>query len=369
MLSTRTRLERPAAALLAGWTLLWFVVMAYNGGGSWHFFAQGAQALADTDDAVRGGLHLYAAAPILQIGPVAFLATMAAMPAGTVGALAIWQVLGAGAGLVILWQIERIAAECRPDLGRSQLNLRIGVAAVFFMPVWLFLAVGVTHVDDVLALLFGVLALRAARTGRPLLTGALLGLAVDAKPWALSFGCILLLLGRRRTVLAGAAAMAALIAVAWLPFFLADPATSNALRYTISNTPLSALRVLGVHDPRTPAWDRPAQAALGTVLALLAWHRGRWPAMLLLAVAARIVLDPGTNKYYVAGLVVGAALWDVLGSRARLPWWTATACLGLFTARWVPMPDSGHGWLTLTYATACATLALVPARGAGRPAR
>ncbi|GAA0919487.1 hypothetical protein GCM10009558_103910 [Virgisporangium aurantiacum] len=55
-----------------------------------------------------------------------------------------------------------------------------------------------------------------------------------------------------------------------------------------------------------------------------------------------MVLDPGTNKYYVAGIVVGAALWDLLGLRAALPWCTAAACLGLFTARFVPMPDHVH---------------------------
>ncbi|MEV4509177.1 hypothetical protein AB0K00_09505 [Dactylosporangium sp. NPDC049525] len=360
-----TRRERTAAVALTAWALAWFVIMAWNGGGSWHFFVQGAQALADTDDAIRGGLHTYAAAPVLQIGPVALLAAMAAMPAGAAGGLAIWQVLGAAAGLVVLWQVRQVGAAARPDLLHDgRLDRRVAAAAVCFVPVWLFLAVGVTHVDDVLALLFAVLALRATAVGRPVLTGALLGLAVDAKPWALPFGCLLLLLDGRRKALSAATTMTAVIAAAWLPFFLADPATSNALHFTIPNTELSALRVLGVHDARTPPWDRPAQAVLGTVLALLAWRRGRWAAMVLLAVGARVVLDPGTNKYYVAGVVVGAALWDVLGSRAEWPWWTATACLGLFTARWVPMPDAAHGRLALAYVSACAFLLITPA-GAG----
>ncbi|GAA1502222.1 hypothetical protein GCM10009827_013410 [Dactylosporangium maewongense] len=65
------------------------------------------------------------------------------------------------------------------------------------------------------------------------------------------------------------------------------------------------------------------------------------------------------------GVVVGAAIWDVLGSRAAWPWWTASACLGLFTARWVPMPDAAHGWLTLAYVVACAALLPTPF-GCGR---
>ncbi|MET7398669.1 hypothetical protein ABZS66_34790 [Dactylosporangium sp. NPDC005572] len=44
---------RPAAVALAGWTLVWSVGMAWNGGTSWHFFVQGAQA------------HLDATAPVL----------------------------------------------------------------------------------------------------------------------------------------------------------------------------------------------------------------------------------------------------------------------------------------------------------------
>ncbi|MEV0568291.1 hypothetical protein [Dactylosporangium sp. NPDC050588] len=368
MLSTAGALPRHghrAALALTGWTVGWFVIMAWDGGGSWHFFVQGARALADTDDAIRGGLHTYAAAPMLQFGPVALLAALVTIPAGAAGGLLIWQVLGAAAGPAILWQIRQIGAATRPGLLRDgRLDRRVAAAAVFVLPVWLFLAVGVAHIDDVLALLFAVLALRTAVSRRPVVTGVLLGLAVDAKPWALPFGCVLLLLGDRRAVLTGAAGMATVIAAAWLPFFLADPGTSNALRFTIANTELSALRVLGVHDARTPPWDRPAQAVLGTVAALLAWRRGRWPAMVLVAVGARVVLDPGTNKYYIAGVVVGAAIWDVLGSRAAWPWWTASACLGLFTARWVPMPDAAHGWLTLAYVAACA--ALLPTRsGAG----
>jgi uncharacterized membrane protein len=57
-------------------------------------------------------------------------------------------------------------------------------AAVFMMPVWMSLAVGTAHLDDVLALLFTILAIRGALAGRPVLAGVLLGLAVDAKPWA-----------------------------------------------------------------------------------------------------------------------------------------------------------------------------------------
>jgi len=330
---------RSTSWLLAAWAVAWFAGMAWHGGMSWHFFSQGARALADVDSP-RGGLHLYAAAPVLQIGPVAFLV------AAALRAVLAAQVFGAAAGAYLLWQAQR--------LGRRW----SWWAVVLFVPAWMYLAVASAHLDDVLALAGGVAALAAARSGRPVLAGLLLGLAVDAKPWALGFAALLLVLPGPRAVLRGALTTAAAIAAAWLPFFLSDPRTVRALHFTIPNTPLSALRALGVTDPRTPPWDRPAQALLGIALGTLAVRRGRWPAVLLLGVAARIALEPGTNKYYAAGAVVGALVWDLAGSSSRFPWWTAGAVGALFASRWLPVPDAVHGWITLAYCVSCAAVLL-----------
>jgi hypothetical protein len=337
---------RTVSWLLAGWTALWFAAMAWHGGLAWHFFVQGARALADADDPA-GGLHLYAAAPVLQIGPLAFLVTVCLRLLGGRPELLAAQVLGAAGGTYILWQANRLARRFSPW------------PIVFFVPVWMYLAVASAHLDDVLALVGAMAALAAARAGRPWAAGLLLGLAVDAKPWALGFAALLLVLPGWRAVLRGAVSTAITVAAGWLPFFLADPRTTRVLHFTIANTSLSALRALGVADPRTPAWDRPAQALLGIGLGILAVRRGRWPAILLLAVAARIALDPGTNKYYAAGAVAGAMLWDLAGSDSRFPWWTAGGAGTLFASRWIPLPAATHGWITLAYCVSCVTL-LIP---------
>jgi hypothetical protein len=146
----------------------------------------------------------------------------------------------------------------------------------------------VTHLDDVLALLFVVLAVRAAATGRPVLTGVLVGLAVDSKPWAVPFAALLLMV---------------------------------------------------------PGWRRRAAGAAAVLL------------VVLVVVASRMVLDPGTNRYYVAGLVTGAAVWDLLGARSRLPWWSAAACLGLWSSRWLGLPSAGYGTATLCFFVAACLLA------------
>jgi hypothetical protein len=339
---------RAASWLLAAWAATWFAAMAWHGGMSWHFFVQGGQALTDLDDPA-GGLHLYAIAPVLQIGPVAFLVTESLRIFGGRPDLLAAQLLGTAGGAYVLWQAGR--------LGRRLWFWPV----MFFVPVWMYLAVASAHLDDVLTLTGAVAALAAARAGRPILTGLLLGLAVDAKPWALGFAPLLVMLPGWRAALRGALTTAVVVALAWVPFFLADPRTSRVLHFTIANTPLSALRALGFADPRTPPWDRPVQALLGIALGILAVRRGRWPAILLLAVAARIALDPGTNRYYAAGAVVGAVVWDLAGSRSRIPWWTAGAAVSLFASRWIPMPPAWHGWITLAYCVSCTAL-LVPDR-------
>jgi hypothetical protein len=342
---------RTIAGLVLAWAVGWYVVMVLGGGSSWHFFTQGAAALADADDSMSGGLHLYAAAPVLQIGPLAFLAVLLLLPAGALPALVGWQILGAAAGLLLLWLVRGLVPRWQRD------DVWLALGAAYFMPVWMFLAVGVAHLDDVLALLLSVAALRAARAGRGWLTGLLLGLAVDAKPWAAGFAAMVLLLPGWRRRCTGGAVMAAAVAAAWIPFFAADAGTSNALRYTILNAPVSALHALGIDDPRTPAWDRPAQLALALILGAAAVRRGRWPAIPLLAVASRLLLEPGGNKYYIAGVVVGTIIWDFAGSRAVMPWWTMSACIGLFVARWVPMPAIVHGWLLVgLFLAACGLL-------------
>jgi hypothetical protein len=356
----RTGLRFPsydvADRCLAAWFIAWFTVYVRGGGMAWHFFVQGQQALSDLDDPVRGGIHLYAALPQLQIGPLALLAAWVFSPFGIQVSLFIAQVFGAAAGVTILLLARSITEQLRPDLTRQQITRRTRLAAVFFTPVWLYLAVGSVHLDDVLALLFGVLATAAAVKHRPLLAGSFVGLAVDAKPWALPFAAVLLVLVRPAARALALAALVTTVAATWLPFLLFDPHTLNAIQFTIPNTPRTALRVLGIDTPRTPSWDRPAQALLGLLLAATAVYRGRSTAVILMAVAARTVLDPGTNLYYSAGLVVGAALWDITGSRHRWPWWTALAALTQFLARYAPLPPSTYGRLSLSFFLACMLL-------------
>lgn len=341
------------------WSLAWFGAYAVGGGMAWHFFVQGQQAITDLDNPVTGGVHLYAGLPQLQIGPLPLVTAWLFSRFGPRPSLLLAQVFSAAAGVLILWLVERLAQQTRPDLTAEQIRWRIRLAGFFFAPVWLYLAVASVHLDDVLTLLFGVLASVAAQRRKAALTGLLLGLAVDSKPWAVPFAIIVLMLPGARARAGALATLIATVGACWLPFLVLDPHTLNAIRFTIANTPRTALRVLGINSPRTPPWDRPAQTLLGLLLGAIAWHRGRWAAVILLTVAARIVLDPGTNLYYSAGAVVGAALWDIAGSSHRFPWWTMLTSISLFDARHVGFAPSVNGWLTLGVFAACTAFLVV----------
>jgi hypothetical protein len=337
--------------VLGCWTLAWFVDLSRRGGIAWHFFTAGSTLLFDGAPKPRtlpGGLHLYANYPQLQIGPLAFGIAQGLRHLGPHQGVFVTEVALTVAGLYLVHALMQIALIERPDLRQRPVALRLTIVAggAVFLVAWVELAATFAHLDDAVALVLAVLAVRAATAGRPVFTGLCVGLATDSKPWALVFLPILLMLPVRAWGRA-AACMLAAIAVAWLPFAIADQNTVAAMHYTIRNLPGSALRALGVNDPRTPSWDRPAQLLIGWVVAAAAVWRGRWPAVILLGVGARIALDPADHGYYTAGVLLGALLWDVLGTRRPVPLWTVTSFAALTAVHAITKDSALLGQLRL----------------------
>nr|WP_239157851.1 hypothetical protein [Streptomyces sp. SID13726] len=355
--------------MLTAWTILWFAVVQPHGGFSWHYLRTGGELLYAGPARPDGGLNLYAHHPELQMGPVSFLAAGLFNPfpeqVGQFLAAALMSLLG----LVILVVAGRSAAWHFLGTGTNhqRLRQRVLIAGLAFIPMWIEVAVRFGHLDDVLALFFTALAVRALTRGNPAATGAFLALAMDSKPTALAFLPLLLALPRAQWARAGLWC-AALVALVWAPFLLGAPHSFAAAEFTIPNQPASALRWLGVDDPRTPSWDRPAQAAAGLALGCVAVLRGRWPAVVLLGANARIVLDPSVYTYYTASVLLGTLLWDVIGQRRLVPWWSWIALLTLYGAVFVVPDDAARGLIRLGFvAVSTAYVLFWPVRDRRRP--
>ena len=353
------------------WALAWVAFQAGMAGQSWHFFAQGGRLLFG--DAPGAGLQLYATHPDLQIGPLALAVSgmLRAIGPGNGESTAIAAM--SLTGPLVLAAVWRLV----PPAERQRRS-RLLFAGLLFLPVWTELTTHFAHLDDLMALGFSVAALHAVARRHPVWAGLALAAAADSKPWAAAFMVLLLALPRRQWLTA-LAAFTGGIAVVWLPFMLADPRTVSAVtRFTIPNDRSSALRVLGVMDPRTPWWDRSAQLLLGLAAGAVAVRRGRWPAVLLVGVAARILLDPGVYAYYTAGALLGTIVVDLVVTRWRVPWATATAALLLYAARFthalIPFSLQQLGELRLVFAIGVPVMVLgIPgwwvARRPGRHAR
>ncbi|HEX4221189.1 MAG TPA: hypothetical protein VHZ97_02370 [Pseudonocardiaceae bacterium] len=319
------------------WTLLLQLILYRNSGYSWHFFSDGGTLILGGHPpglSQAGGLHLYANYPQLQFGPLTLLTVVVLLPFTAAGGWMIASWFMTLSGLVAAYLVEQLVWTCRPidaDTSRATMATML-IGGVSFLLSWELLAVHFGHLDDVLALVLLAAAALATAQRRPVFVGVLLGLATDAKPWALACAALLLALPRR-TWWRACASAALVIGVAWLPFVLADPGTLHAAAsFTIPNVPASALRALGVNSAATPSWDRLAQLGSGCLLGVLAVLRGRWQAVIALGIGARIALDPSVYSYYTAGLALGLLCWDLIGSRRPLPVTSLVCFVGLTLA-------------------------------------
>ena len=367
------RSRRRRFAMLALWTIPWALYFGVKGGFSWHYFVQGSTLLfhGAAPGQPAGGLDLYANYPQLQIGPFTFAIAELLRHCGGAQGVAAAEAFMTVLGLIVLYCVERIAQAMRPELTRTKrLDRTMLVGGGAFMIGWTDLSVSIGHLDDALALTLVTLAVCALTANLPAFAGIFLGLSVDSKPWALVFLALILTVPSfmRREV---AAVTLSVVALAWLPFVVADVHTLTAAsQFTIPNEPSSALRALGVPDSSTPKWDRLAQVGLGCVLGGIAVWRRRWPAIVLLGVGARIVLDPGVYAYYTSGVLLGALMWDTLGLRRPLPLWTLVsgAVLGLTPVFITKTSVLGQLRLGLVVAFSAAML-LLPAHPIGPLAR
>jgi hypothetical protein len=300
---------------IGAWAAFWAWMQAKPSGLSWHFFETSSLLLFH-----GSGLNLYAQHPEAQVGPLAFLIAAPFAALGSTGQR-IAEGLMTAAGPLSLAAIAPLVVPRRRQL-------RVFLAGLLLMPAWAVLAVRFGHLDDVVALLLTIAAVRAVAANRTIVVGLALGGAMAAKPWAVGFVPLVLALDRQRLAALGSTVASA--AAFWAPFVLANPATLSALRPPLGVADSSGLRALGYRGNIIPAWDRVAQLFLEPLAALAPALRGRWPGLFLVAVAVRLALDPKDNPYYIGGAVLAAVIFDLLATRWTVPWTTLLTLVALW---------------------------------------
>ena len=308
------------------WTLGWAWHMWPDAGVSWHFSVDGARLLLH-----GSGLNIYADAPWLQTGQLSLVVAvlLSPLPANVGKGVALIAMTAAGPLLV---------AALTPLVAPVRRHRRMILAAIVLIPAWTVLSLRWGHLDDVLAMTFAIVALRAVSADRPVLAGVALAAAVASKPWAVGFVPLLLVLPRGR--LRAAATAAAGTALAWAPFVLANPRTLGALHPPIGLAPSSGLHALGARGVLVPPWGRTAQLLLSPAAAVAAVLARGAPGVLLVSVAVRLALDPKDNAYYIGSAAIAAAVFDLLGTSCTIPWTT------LFTVVtfWQPFTKDFAHW-------------------------
>jgi hypothetical protein len=292
------------------------------------------------------------------------------------GSLAVYRMialpcLAAGAVLGV-WMVARMRREGRPPLARA---VTLGVLVA--NPVML-CALELGHAEELLgaSLCIGAVML-AARTsgghGRALVAGAMLGLAIANKEWALlATGPVLLVLpGRQRvTCLLGAGASAAAVLAPLLlssggfiagTRALASPASAifqpwqvfwflghhGALVHGAFGAPKPGFRVA---LSWTGTVSHPLILVVAAAITAALWLRSRRlserDALLALAVLLmmRCLLDTWDAVYYPLPFIVAVLAWEVTGPVARPPLLAlASSALVWVDFHWMPLhvsPDA-----------------------------
>jgi hypothetical protein len=187
---------------------------------------------------------------------------------------------------------------------------------------------------------------------------------VASKPWAVVFVPIVLAVPPRARL--GAFGLAvAIAAVAWAPFLLAEPHATTANNVFVAVD--SAWHLFGASDLAS-SWMRFLDLVVATGLTAIVSRRAL-PAAVLVAVAWRVALDPATWPYYWAGVVLGALVFDLLGTRSTIPYWTAIAFVVVASAEELGIDGAGRAVLRIAFAVAVLAVALWPRTPARQAAR
>ncbi len=304
-------------------------IVVAGGRGDWNVFVEAGKSMMGTD-----GLAVFITHREVQTGPLT-LAVAGFFSHTPRNGFVLASIVSGALGLGVVALIEQSIRRRKPrTLPPGLITLTAGPVIVF---AWAKLG-GYGHLDDALIVAAAVYVSSTSKRESWWIVAAL-GLAIGFKPWSVVFLPLAIEVGKsswRRYRLAMCAL--AVGGFCWLPFVLADPATLDSIRPTVSIASDSVMRLLLPHASEPTAVFRILQLAGAASIALIAVQSGRREGAMMAALAVRIATDPGTWPYYTAGLLVAAAIWDVaLVRRVRLPM-TMVVSVGLLP-QWL-LPDA-----------------------------
>jgi hypothetical protein len=284
-------------------------------------FSYGGRAMVGHILGYHAGLHIYAQHSELQIGPLPLLVAGALSYLSRGMGQIVWLTLTYGCAFSVLRTAEHIAIQRGCVERRAQTTTIVAGAAL--LAAWT--QVGrYGHLDEAAAIALIALATRFIHDGKChwWLAPILIGTAAMCKPWAIAAAPMLLAGPPGRRLRSMFVTLGSAI-VWWLPFIAADARTVDALR-SFANVVMSrsTLRAFGFpvfHG--APKNSRLLEIVLGAALATWAALRGRWLAVPLVVLAARLLIEPRWFTYYGGAIMAAALLWDV-GQDRRWPWMT-----------------------------------------------
>ena len=286
-------------------SLLATAPMAWADGGSrllgdTAFFCRAGRTLLSADWA-----HTYASAGV-QAGPLQ-LALYGA--AGRLGAAT-----GVGPGrllspVVELGTVALLLFVLRSVLPQGRMRRLsqgvLGTLAVLTATPSLVFSAG--HPADAVIPLLWVLAAHEARQGRAVRAGLILGLSANLEIWGVLGAPVLLFLPDLRRLVRAGGAQLALTLGPLAPFAAAGGLRMFSYSWPVSSGTLASLLLpVGTPFPWTLRFAQGAVAlAAGAGVALLTRRGPYGPSLVPLAiVAARLLLDPQRNSYYLAAWIV-----------------------------------------------------------------
>lgn len=246
----------------------------------------------------------------LQSGPIFILLEGIGFRLGSTVGLPYWCgggfVTAAAAALLMVVACRALFAAYKLD-DRTPVSREFGACVVFAVTGGIWVAAMYAHLDDLLVTLLLVIAAARGASGRHGQAGAIFGVAVGIKLWAVIAVAVLLVCASRRASAQAGVIAAATIALCYGPFIVFGRFAMFRGTWQVEHdAPLNLLFRAGTDV----SWQlRLFQAALATIVGLVVLLRTRghncaiWlvPAA---AIAARLLVDPRNIAYYYPAVLV-----------------------------------------------------------------